>query len=165
MTLIYNDFPGAILLLNKADSLAEISQKKEELSKVAHSFGLAYYVKGDYGVSLDYFLRASEIYREQGDRIGIAKGLIGQGLIQQGIDRHTEAISLFRQAIETFKDADAYEASNPAFLDIAISEIELKDYQYTFGILKRFPFSCYSRFPGISALPKALQLPCNPSSY
>lgn len=128
MSLVYNDFPGAILLLEKADSLANVSQKEDELSKVAHSYGIAYYVKGDYGVSLDYFLKASELYREQGDKIGIAKGLIGQGLIQQGIDRHTEAISLFRQAIETFTDANAYEASNPAYLDIAISEIELRDY-------------------------------------
>ena len=128
MVLVYNDFPGAIVLLEKADSLATSSGDQANLSKVAHSFGIAYYIKGDYGVSLKYFLKASEIYKAQGDKIGIAKGLIGQGLIQQGIDRHTEAISLFRQAIDVFTEADAYAASNPAFLDIAISEIELKDY-------------------------------------
>lgn len=129
LIFVYEDFPKALALLNKADSLSELSGNLEDQSHVAHSFGLAYYVKGDYGISLQYFLKASELFRKRGDMKGIAKGLIGQGLIQQGIDRHSEAINLFRQAIEAYKQADAYASSNPAYLDIAISEIELKEYQ------------------------------------
>jgi len=125
---VYDDFTRAILFLNKADSLAEISGNTDEQSRVAHSYGLAYYVKGDYGPSLQYFLKASDLYRKQGNIVGMAKGLIGQGLIQQGIDRHSEAIHLFREAIEAYKDAGQYAGSNPAYLDIAISEIELKEY-------------------------------------
>lgn len=137
MTYVYDDFPRALVYLKKADSLAEKSRNIEARSRVAHSFGLAYYVKGDYGPSLQYFLKASELFRKQGDMVGIAKGLIGQGLIQQGIDRHTEAISLFREAIEAYKQADQYAASNPAYLDIAISEIELKEYRQARENLER----------------------------
>ena len=137
MRVIYDDFPKALVILKKAESLAEVSQNLDEQSRVAHSFGLAYYVKGDYAPSLQYFLKASELFRKQGNMVGIAKGLIGQGLIQQGIDRHIEAINLFREAIEAYKQANEYPASNPAYLDIAISEIELKDYQQARENLKR----------------------------
>ncbi|MDT0644696.1 tetratricopeptide repeat protein [Zunongwangia sp. F363] len=121
--VMYNNVSAALLFLEKAEALAENSG--EDLrAKVAHNFAVAYYIKGDYDASLEFYLKTLQLYRVTNNKIGIAKCLIGQGLIQQGIDRHREAISFFEQAIKAYKKAGASEDANPAFLNIAISQIE-----------------------------------------
>lgn len=125
---IYEDFPKALQLLQKADSLAEFSKEANGRAEVAHAYGVAYYVKGDYSKSFTYYLEAIDSYREAEHTLGLAKGLVGLGLVQQGIDRHEEAVNLFKQAIAAYKESGNYVDANPAYLNIAISEIEVGEY-------------------------------------
>lgn len=124
-TAAYNNFPKAMELLEKAASFAEES---EEIPEVDYAYGSAYYVKGDYTESLKFFLKASEGFRNQGDDIGIAKGLLGQGLIQQVSRRHPEAINLFKKAIDSYMKASGIGGASAAYHNIAISEIELGNF-------------------------------------
>ena len=122
--LVYEDFSAALPVLDKARSFAKRSADAESLAEVEHMYAVAYYVKGEYDQSLDYFLKAAKHFREAGSTVGRAKCLVGEGLIQQGIDRHEEAIRLFRLAIKAYRESGNYADANPAFLNIAISEIE-----------------------------------------
>ena len=122
--VVYEDFSKAVPILEKAESFADKSQDPDLLAEVAHQFAVAYYVKGEYNISLDYFLKAAEYYRKAGNELGKAKCLVGEGLIQQGIDRHAEAIRLFELAIKAYAASGNFSMANPAFLNIAISEIE-----------------------------------------
>ena len=127
-TEIYNDFSRALPLLENAYSLAEDSDDKSLLAQVNHDFAVAYYVKGDYDASLQFYLKSLELFRQEENQLGVAKCLIGQGLIQQGIDRHSEAIRFFQQAIKMYKEAGSDSYSSPAYLNIAISQIEIGDF-------------------------------------
>ena len=121
--LVYEDISEAFHYLEKAEKLAG-SAGKSLLADVYHDYAVAYYIKGEYGLSLDYFLDAMEIYRSENDSMGIAKCLIGNGLILQGIDRHEEAINYFKQAIEKYRESGNFANSSPSYLNISISQIE-----------------------------------------
>lgn len=135
--MVYEDFSRAIPILEKAEFFAEESGDSEKRAEVAHQYAVAYYVKGQYDTSLDYFLRAAKFFREAGSEEGLAKCLVGEGLIQQGIDRHEEAIRLFELAIKAYRTSGNYPLANPAFLNIAISEIEMEDYDSAKGHLDK----------------------------
>lgn len=121
---LYENLAIAIPLLQKAERLAGSSSSERLSGDVAHSFAVAYYIKGAYDTSLAYFLSAGEQYAKAAYPVGRAKSFIGQGLIQQGIDRHEQAEIFFRKAIEAYREAGDFAAASPAFLNIAISEIE-----------------------------------------
>lgn len=125
---VYNNISRAFVLLERADTLAEKLDRNEKIADIENGYAVAYYVKGDYSASLQHYLKALDIYNENNNQLGIAKSLVGQGLIQQGIDRHEEAIAFFERAVATYEKAGDYAASNPAFLNIAISEIEEGNY-------------------------------------
>ncbi len=59
---IYRDLPKALAILEKADSYAATRGSQEEIAEVLYTYGVAYYVKGEYDRSLEYFLDALEIY-------------------------------------------------------------------------------------------------------
>ena len=122
--VIYDDLQASLPFLKKADELAKASEDLDLQAEVDHLYAVLYYVKGDYELSLKYYTSASEKFRNTGNKTGIAKCLVGEGLIQQGIDRHPEAIRLFGMAIKAYKDAGRLADANPAYFNIAISEIE-----------------------------------------
>lgn len=126
--MVYEDFTGSLPLLEKAHSFAKQAQDPELLAEVDHLYAVAHYIKGNYQQSLHYYQEAAENFRKADSEMGRAKCLVGQGLIQQGIDRHDEAIRLFEKAIKAYEASGNYVHANPAFLNIAISEIEIGNY-------------------------------------
>ena len=135
--LLSNDLPEALKILERADALAAASNDPEDMADVAYAYGYAYYVKGTYDLSLQHYLEALEIYRKTGNKLGVAKSLVGQGLIQQGIDRNEEAIRIFTEAIEAYKQSGNAARANPAYLNIAISQIEIKQYDKALDNLQK----------------------------
>ncbi|MGI0107402.1 tetratricopeptide repeat-containing sensor histidine kinase [Salinimicrobium sp. WS361] len=135
-SMLNNDFSTALKILEKADALATASNDPEDRADVAYAYGYAYYVKGSYDLSLQYYLEALEIYQATGNQLSVAKSLVGQGLIQQGIDRNRAAINLFNEAIDAYNKSGDPARANPAYLNIAISQIEVKEYEKALGNLQ-----------------------------
>lgn len=128
-SMLNNDFLTALKILEKADALAAASNDPEDRADVAYAYGYAYYVKGNYDLSLQHYLEALEIYQATGNQLSMAKSLVGQGLIQQGIDRNRAAINLFNEAIDAYNESGDPARANPAYLNIAISQIEVEEYE------------------------------------
>ena len=103
--VLYDDLQASLPLLKRAGELAIASKDLDLQAEVDHLYAVLYYVKGDYELSLKYYTGASEKFRNTGNKVGIAKCLLGEGLIQQGIDRHPEAIRLFDLAIKAYQKA------------------------------------------------------------
>lgn len=59
---IYEDMSGSLALLKKADSLISRSDESKYLARLSHSFAVAYYVKGEYDLSLQYYLKAQKLF-------------------------------------------------------------------------------------------------------
>lgn len=126
---LYNDIDRTIELLARADSLTPTNSSPKLTAKVANEFAFAYYVKGSYNNSLKYYLIAHENYSLAKDHTGLAKTLIGRGLVLQGIDHHQEAITLFHEAIKKYHEANESSFAAPAYLNIAISKLEQKEFE------------------------------------
>ncbi|MBC8645062.1 hypothetical protein H9W95_16610 [Flavobacterium lindanitolerans] len=77
-------------------------------------------------------MEALLLYEENNHTLGIAKCLIGQGLIQQGIGRNEEAIKLFRDANILISDLKDAVLESKVYFNIGISQIELKDYESSY---------------------------------
>lgn len=128
-TAIYTDYTKALQLLEEIEHITQRTPSEADDAELALYLGTAHYVKGEYALSFQNYLKALEIFRNSKNFLGMAKALNGQGLIQQGIDRNAEAVSLFNQSIEAFKKADAYEESHVGYLNIAISEVEIGKFE------------------------------------
>lgn len=124
---LYIDFPKAKLYLEKADFIAHQSKNKDLIADVAHNYGGSYYNLGSYDIAMKKFMEALSIYESTNNKLGISKCLMGQGLVQQGIDRNEEAIKLFERAIVLNKETGNKILLSKNLLNIGISEIELNE--------------------------------------
>lgn len=124
---VYSDFKKAERLLKKADVVAKKSKDPNLIADVAHNYGASYYIVGTYDVALQKFMEALWLYEESNNKVGIAKCLIGQGLIQQGIGRNKEAIKLFQSAGVIIKELKDKVLESKIYFNIGISQIELAD--------------------------------------
>lgn len=89
-------------------------------------YGVAYYIKGNYDKSLAYFINAENVFIKTEDKIYLSRAYNGIGLIQQGIDRHKEAIMYFQKAIDNLPQHSSLIGNYD--LNIGISLIELGKY-------------------------------------
>ena len=126
---IYTDFSKAKLYLEKADILAQKSKDKNLIADVAHNYGGTYYNLGSFDIAMKKFMQALAIYQSTNNKLGISKCLMGQGLVQQGIERNEEAIKLFKRAIVLNNEIGNTILLSKNILNIAISEEELKEYE------------------------------------
>jgi len=126
---IYTDFKKAKYYLEKADNVAQKSKDRDLIADVAHNYGGTYYNLGSYDIAMKKFMQALSIYESTNNKLGISKCLMGQGLVQQGIERNEEAIKLFKRAIILNKETRNNSLLSKNVLNIGISEEELKDYE------------------------------------
>lgn len=124
---VYSDFKAAKKSLVKAEAIAKKSKDPNLIADVAHNYAASYYIVGTYDVALQKFIEALSLYEETDNKLGIAKCLIGQGLIQQGIGRNKEAIKLFQKANTIIKELNDTVLESKVYLNIGISQIELKE--------------------------------------
>lgn len=124
---VYSDFKAAKKSLVKAEAIAKKSKDSNLIADVAHNYAASYYIVGTYDVALQKFMEALSLYEETDNKLGIAKCLIGQGLIQQGIGRNKEAIKLFQKANTIIKELNNTVLESKVYLNIGISQIELKE--------------------------------------
>jgi len=126
---IYTDFKKAKLYLEKADKIAHKLKDRDLIADVAHNYGGTYYNLGSYDIAMKKFMLALSIYESTNNKLGISKCLMGQGLVQQGIERNHEAIKLFKRAIILNKEIGNTVLLSKNVLNIGISEEELKEYE------------------------------------
>ncbi len=120
------DIELTLSYLNKAERYLAENPDAELEGTLDFYYGVAYYIKGNYDKSLNYFIYAENIFRKAKDEVNLSKAYNGIGLIQQAIDRHEEAIQYFQKAID---NTPKYSHSLSKFnLNIGISLIELERY-------------------------------------
>lgn len=124
---VYSDFKVAKKFLAKAETVAKKSNDPNLIADVAHNYGASFYIVGTYDVALQKFMEALSLYEETNNRLGIAKCLLGQGLIQQGIERNSEAIKLFESANTIVKELNDVSLESKVYFNIGISQIELNE--------------------------------------
>lgn len=130
--VVYSDFKQAEKLLKKAEIVAQKSKDPILIADVAHNYGASYYIVGSYDIALKKFMEALLLYEANNHTLGIAKCLIGQGLIQQGIGRNQEAIKLFKAANILIHELKDTVLESKVYFNIGISQIELKDYENSY---------------------------------
>lgn len=124
---LQQDISVALDHLGQAEKFQQNYPDPTHQATLEFYYGTAYYIKGNYKKSLNYYLKAEKGFREVNDKLNLAKAYNGIGLIQQAIDRHKEAIVYFKKAINT---SPANSSVKAAFLlNMGISQIELKNYE------------------------------------
>ena len=135
--LAYEDFPGALKSLKLAYNSSITINDSLLTGEVLYAFGWIYYIKGKYDESLSHFLDALVIFRAIKKEVGIAKSLIGQGLVIQAIDRHKEALEVFDQVLNIYEKIESPELTGAVYINQGISYLELKDYKNAEEVLDK----------------------------
>tara|TARA_R100000306_G_scaffold62563_1_gene73566 strand:- start:60942 stop:62840 length:1899 start_codon:yes stop_codon:yes gene_type:complete len=126
--LAYDNFSAALLKLQEAYDLSKKVEDNLLTAEVLYTSGWVYYVKGKYQESLIHFNEGLSLFKQQDAQKGVAKSLIGTGLVIQAIDRHKEAIALFERVLAIYTTLEMPERKAPTYINLAISYIELKNY-------------------------------------
>ena len=126
--LAYDNFSAALLKLQEAYDLSKEVEDNLLTAEVLYTSGWVYYVKGKYQESLIHFNEGLSLFKQQDAQKGVAKSLIGTGLVIQAIDRHKEAIALFERVLAIYTTIEMPERKAPTYINLAISYIELKNY-------------------------------------
>ncbi len=124
----YTDFKRAENYLDKAAEIANQLKDKNLIAEVIFNRAANHYVIGSYDIALKNFLEASELFESQDNQLGIAKCLMGKGIIQQGIGRDKEAIQNFTKSIAICRKVNNDKFITKNLLNLGISYINLKNY-------------------------------------
>lgn len=124
----YTDFKRAENCLNKAAKIADQLKDKNLIAEVIFNRAANHYIIGSYDVALKNFLEASELFESKNNQLGIAKCLMGKGIILQGIGRDKEAIENFTKSIAICRKIKNDKFTTKNLLNLGVSYINLKNY-------------------------------------
>ncbi len=89
--------------------------------------GMPYYQKGCYKRSLEYFLKAHEIFTSYNQREGVAMSLNNMGAAYRGIDEPESALILFQEAYRIYSGMANSEGTRQVLCNKAAALIDMGD--------------------------------------
>jgi len=135
--LLYNQlsyqylYDNADSALYYAKQALRISQTQKFISGQARSWqniGRAYYVIGNYDLSMDAATRLSSLSHQINFVPGIAGGYLMAGLIYQAQDKHPEALADFNKALSLFIALKDSSQVDKVYLNLGISYDDSGDF-------------------------------------
>lgn len=124
----YSNFDKAKYYLTKADKMAHQLDDPNLVADVRFQFAANYYISGSYDVALKNYIKATEIYDSQDNQLGVAKCLMGQGLIQQVFGRDEEALKNFKKSMAICQSLNNNSFIVKNLLNMGVSQSNLKQH-------------------------------------
>ena len=116
----YENADSSLLYAKKALSLAQSQNSTLGEARSWHSIGRAYYVIGDYDLSLDAASRLMAFSNKINDTAGIAGAYQIMGLIYMAQDKYSDAIADLNKALDMFISIGNKGQIGNTYLNIAI---------------------------------------------
>ena len=124
----YSDFQKAKFYLYKADKIARSAKDNNSIAEVMLQFAANYYINGSYDIALKNYIKAAVICEAENNKLGLAKALMGQGLIQQVYGRDKEALKNFKKSIAICRVLNNEQYTVKNHLNIGVSQSNLKKF-------------------------------------
>lgn len=124
----YTDFQKAKFYLYEADKLARQTKDRNSIAEVMLQLGANYYINGAYDIALKNYIKAAVICEVENNKLGLAKALMGQGLIQQVYGRNKEALKNFKKSIAICRVLNNEQYTVKNLLNIGVSQSNLKQF-------------------------------------
>jgi len=121
----FSNLNNAKFYLAKAEKIAKKLNDKNLIADVIYNYGSNYYINGSYDIALQNYIKAEEIYDSQNNELGVAKCLMGKGIIQQGFGRDKEALKNFKKSIAICNKFNDEKFTTKNLLNIGISQTNL----------------------------------------
>ena len=146
---LYEDINRAEAYLDTALFIASKKHLKKYEDMIPYIFGNIYFLKGDYKLSLDFFLRYLKIQEEKNNKKGIAKAYAGIGTVHYSQKNLDKALSFYQKALDIFNQIElkGKELSNKSRIINNIANIygdrnedqkALKYYKLAYSNAKRY---------------------------
>ncbi|HHO56755.1 MAG TPA: diguanylate cyclase [Trueperaceae bacterium] len=123
-------FDRSLLLANELDLILA-------RAKAFHNLAVAYEGINDFDISLDYYLKAIEIYENANDTKNVYKALQNIGVIHYNLENYDEALNSLLKTVEIYKDSNDKNTRGLAFLNIGRSYHKLNDYKKALDYLEQ----------------------------
>lgn len=134
--LAYEDYNLNLRMLKQAESIALEDNNEKKLGDVYTAFGVYYYIRGVYDLSLEMHLKAIKIHEKYKNYGNMSRSLNGVGLVQLGLNQFDEAITTFKECVIYNTKLKRFAAVGRNYFNIALAEIENKNYQEVLKNLK-----------------------------
>lgn len=126
--LKYEDNDHSIRMVKEAERIALKEKNEKKLGHVYTAYGVLYYVKGSYDISLQMHLKALQIHEKYNEITAIARSQNGIGLVQLGLNHYEEAVITLRKCVELNKKMNNDAAIGRNLFNISLAQIELEQY-------------------------------------
>jgi tetratricopeptide (TPR) repeat protein len=103
---LYEDINRAEAYLDTALFIASKKHLKKYEDIIPYIFGNIYFLKGDYKLSLDFFLRYLKIQEEKNNKKGIAKAYAGIGTVHYSQKNLDKALSFYQKSLDIFNQIE-----------------------------------------------------------
>ncbi|NBL64023.1 hypothetical protein GV828_02280 [Flavobacterium sp. NST-5] len=133
----YNDYKKAENFIRKAEKISNQSSDQLLKADVLYYEATGNYITGFYDIAIAKYLQAFTIYEKENNKKGIAKSLLGQGLVQQGLGHNLEAIELFKKSLTISKGLNDHLMVAKNHFNIGISQSELNQNQDAYKNFQR----------------------------
>ncbi|MDD3004901.1 tetratricopeptide repeat-containing sensor histidine kinase [Flavobacterium sp.] len=135
--LKYEDNDKGLKKVQQAQKLAIQLSSDKKLGEIYTMLGIYYYIRGNYDVALQMYLKGLAIHEKHNNEVLIARSLNGIGLIQSVFNQIKESIVTFEKSLKLDLKNKNYEGVARAYFNISIGYIELKEYDLAIKNLKQ----------------------------
>lgn len=126
--LAFEDDNLNLRILKQAEIITLKNNNEKKLGEVYTAFGVYYYIRGVYDLSLEMHFKAIKIHEKYKNYSNLSRSLNGVGLVQLELNQFNEAITSFKECVVYNTKLKRFAAVGRNYFNIALAEIEHKNY-------------------------------------
>lgn len=132
-----NDLDSCLFYLNKADTIHIHINRPDQRGHISSDIALAYYLRGNYELSLRHHLRALELRRAAGNKNHISRSLNNIGLLYKQRKDYETAVKYYRESIMLKEEMNDERGLVNTYMNLGSMYQSLKQHDSSYAYAKK----------------------------
>jgi two-component sensor histidine kinase len=132
-----NDLDSCLYFLAKADAVHIATNRPDRRAHIFSDVALAYYLRGNYELSLRNHLQALELRRKAGNKNHISKSLNNLGLLYKQRKDYATAVKYYRESIELKEELKDERGLVNTYMNLGSMYQSLKQHDSAYAYAKK----------------------------
>lgn len=132
-----NDLDSCLYFLRRADTIFTAMNRPDRRANIISDIALAYYLRGNYELSLRNHLQALELRRRSGNKNHISKSLNNIGLLYKQRKDYATAVRYYRESIQLKEELQDERGLVNTYMNLGSMFQSLEQYDSAYAYAKK----------------------------
>lgn len=132
-----NNLDSCLYFLGKADTIHILTNRPDRRAHIISDIALAYYLRGNYELSLRNHLRSLELRRKAGNKNHISKSLNNIGLLYKQRKDYASAVKYYRESILLKEELNDERGLVNTYMNLGSMYQSLEQYDSAYAYAKK----------------------------